>query len=232
MFLNLLISAIFPPKCLSCRAFFTPYPQQIGSEAIILPELCSECQKALLPVSSPRSEIFGKVHAAGAYSVLKPLIHAFKYEDKTQLADSFGEILFAAFLRYWQLSEIDMIAPVPLYIARLKERGFNQALLMLRNWYKRFREIGTIPIPIEPELLVRIRATKQQVGLGAEERKINLKDAFRVLHSEKIREKTVLLIDDVYTTGTTVSECAKVLLYNGAKRVDVLTLAKAVLHEA
>ncbi len=199
--------------------------------------LCSECRKGILPVapSQPRFGVLHKVHAAGLYvydGILRSLIIAFKYKDKTGLSDAFGKMLFFIFNRYWKIGEIDMIAPVPLHISRLKKRGFNQALLMLRNWRRLFGRINAVPIPINPELLVRVRATKPQFGLGAADRKTNLKDAFAVQYSEKIRGKTVLLIDDVYTTGTTVSECAKVLLHHGAKRVDVLTLAKTESYEA
>ncbi len=193
--------------------------------------LCSECRKDILPASPfPSGKSFAKAYAAGAYQgALRTLIHAFKYQDKTRLAEPFGIFLFSAFTGYWNIKEIDMITPVPLHITRMKKRGFNQALLMLKHWHKMFQRINANPVPIEPELLIRVRATTPQVELHREERKTNLRDAFTVRCPEKIKGKTVLLLDDIYTTGATVSECAKVLLDNGAGQVHVLTLAKAEL---
>lgn len=233
MFVKLFIEAVFPSKCLSCGNFFnipiTRFSHDAASEEIISSVLCLECRKDIVPASPfPSGEIFAKAHAAGAYQgALRTLIHAFKYKDKTRLAQPFGMLLFSTFISYWNIKEIDMITPVPLHISRMRKRGFNQALLMLGNWHKMFKMINAAPIPVEPELLIRVRATTPQVELDRIKRKTNLRNAFRVRCPETIRGKTVLLVDDVYTTGTTVSECAKVLLDNGAGQVHVLTLAKA-----
>ena len=117
---------------------------------------------------------------------------------------------------------VDLIVPVPLHIRRLRERGFNQALLLARELSK---QTG---IPCEQRSLRKIKDTPFQTALKGRERRKNLKAAFRVKKTEEIEGKSVLLVDDVYTTGTTVNECARTLLEAGAATVGVLTLARAM----
>lgn len=119
---------------------------------------------------------------------------------------------------YPDLQGFDVIIPVPLHIKRLRERGFNQSLLLARAVGRKNN------IPVNPFGLKRIRWTEPQVNLSGKERKINVKGAFE-FHGD-VKGKTVLLIDDVYTTGATVAECSKVLKKGGAKGVCVLTLAR------
>jgi Predicted amidophosphoribosyltransferases len=112
------------------------------------------------------------------------------------------------------------IAPVPLHISRLRERGFNQSLLMLWEWQGDQSKIV-------PELLIRTRPTKSQVGLSREQRLNNLVSAFRHNSDFNVQGKRILLVDDVYTTGSTVHSCTLPLLKSGADAVNILTLARA-----
>jgi ComF family protein len=115
----------------------------------------------------------------------------------------------------------DLLAPVPLHPKRIKHRGFNQSLFLAQ---------GFPGAAVAREALVRTRHTPPQLGLNPKERRDNVKRAFAVTDPAQVKGKTVLLIDDLYTTGSTVKECARVLRKAGASRVEVLTVAR-VRHE-
>ena len=115
----------------------------------------------------------------------------------------------------------EYMLPVPLHPRRLRERGFNQALVLARILSR------TYHIPLDRENLIRTRWTQSQVGLSERERKDNVRGAFAVLHTARITGSTILLLDDIYTSGSTVDECSKVLINAGARKVDILTLARA-----
>ena len=111
----------------------------------------------------------------------------------------------------------------------MRMRGFNQAFLLIRHW----RSLaGMLPvsrpaIKIDQQTLIRTKRARPQTGLSRKKRLTNIKNAFRLQRSKTISGQRILLVDDVYTTGATVNECAKVLLHGGAESVDVLTLAQA-----
>ena len=141
-------------------------------------------------------------------------IHRFKYNRDTTYSRPLGSIISS----YSELKGLDMVIPVPLHIKRLRERGFNQSLLLAKAVGKSHR------ITVEPYTLKRIRWTEPQVNLSGKERKLNVKGAFEV--QKDVKGKRILLVDDVYTTGATVRECSKILKKSGAKDVCVLTLAR------
>jgi len=217
--------------------------------------LCSACAHAFAPVESPlcrrcgmvftsreggdricgsclkSSSRFTMARAAGVYDrTLKVLIHQLKYRGTIRLAGPLGELLFGAFLRFWDMETVDLVVPVPLHRRKMRQRGFNQAALLIRNW-STLRAVNpeTLPAVVDDQsVLVRWRWTESQAGLGRVERSRNIRGAFTVQRPAAVAGKRVLLIDDVYTTGATVGECARVLLKAGAMRVDVLTLARAL----
>ena len=185
--------------------------------------ICGEC------LESPKR--FGIARAPGVYDqAFKTAIHCLKYKGKIQLARPLGMLLFAAFISFWDKKSIDLILPVPLHIKRFRMRGFNQAFLLIRDWACIAKTLN-IKLPytkIDRHVLVRSRWTEPQIGLGRKERMANIKDAFSLSDSSKVVKKRILLVDDVYTSGATVDECAKVLLHGGADHVDILTLARAI----
>lgn len=124
-------------------------------------------------------------------------------------------------LKEFDPHEIDSIIPVPLHKRRLRWRGFNQALMLAR-------EISEITgIWVDPNTLIRVRYTRPQTRLPFKERSENVKGAFEVARETFVRDRSVLLVDDVATTGSTLTECARVLKKAGARRVEALTIARA-----
>jgi ComF family protein len=153
---------------------------------------------------------------------LKTAIYALKFKNKVSLANPLGRVLFDTFLHFWTVGEVDVVAPVPLHRQRFRQRGFNQAYLLVRRWALPEETV------IIRDLLVRTRATAPQTGLDRQQRRINIRNAFSVNHRGQTAGKRVLLVDDVLTTGATVDACSNALMRDGAERVDVLTLARAL----
>ena len=217
--------------------------------------LCPNCLADLIPVESPLCSCcgipfksrLGQDHYCGACiasgnnfgiarsplvfdRTITEVIHSFKFRGKIQLARPLGELLWTAFAFFWDIARIDIIMPVPLHPNRFRQRGFNQAYLLIRDWpdlaAHHFCDFSHIRI--ERDVLIRTRPTDPQSALGRTQRALNIKNAFGLDREETFRGKNILLVDDVYTTGSTVNECGRVLLKHGARKVDVLTLARAV----
>ena len=123
------------------------------------------------------------------------------------------------FLNEWR---VDLIVPVPLHPRRLRWRGFNQSLLLAKQVSRRYE------VPMDPFVLYRKRETAPQTQLAEGERRKNVRGAFATRPERSLKRKSLLLVDDVYTSGATVNECSRVLLHGGAKEVYVLTLARTV----
>ncbi|HXX33569.1 MAG TPA: ComF family protein [Thermodesulfobacteriota bacterium] len=161
--------------------------------------------------------------ALGAFEgSLQEAIHRWKYEGKTYLTPFFAEWIAEGLNRYWKPGSLDLLIPVPLHPLRLRERGFNQALLLVKDLSRR------TGIPYRKKILQKKKPTIPQVNLGGVEREKGVRGTFYVVDKKELLGMWVLLVDDVYTTGATVNECSKVLLVGGAERVDVLTLAHAI----
>jgi ComF family protein len=149
-------------------------------------------------------------------------IHRFKYQGASRLAKPLGTFLAEYKDPEFPFSDFELILSVPLHPRRLRQRGFNQSLLLARCVSR------THSISLDLTSLQRTLHTEPQTQLSGTERQKNIRGAFEVLRPERIAEKHILLIDDVFTTGATVQECSRVLLKAGAMGVDVLTLARAL----
>jgi ComF family protein len=149
---------------------------------------------------------------------LREAIHRFKYGPCRALGKPLAGWM-AGNIRL--VSAIDFVIPVPLHIMRLRQRGFNQALVLAYELSK------TFSIPLSYDNLNRVRPTRPQVELSGNERIKNVAGAFALRRPVELRDRDVLLIDDVFTTGATMNECALVLKDAGASRVTALTLARA-----
>ena len=228
-------SLFYPPTCVAC------------AEAVEGDEyLCASCQSRATRIVAPfcakcSEPFFGAITqtfscanceqrtlhfdaAIAAYrsrGVVRKLVHDFKYGKQRHLrhplAHWLGETLDDPRLRG---RRFDMIVPVPLHAARERERGFNQATLLAELLSDQ------LALPLCP-VLERIRYTTTQTAYDRAERMENLQDAFRLRKNRDVRELRVLLIDDVLTTGSTLSECARVLKAAGAISVHAATAARA-----
>jgi ComF family protein len=137
-----------------------------------------------------------------------------------------GKILAAAIAKL-EIARPLLIIPVPLHSSKRRQRRFNQAELIARAAVKRMATPGA---ELATHVLVRQRPTVSQIGLTRPQRAENIRGAFRVEHREKIAGRSILLVDDVLTTGTTASECARVLRKAGAEKVWVATVARTLKH--
>ena len=184
-------------------------------ESVVATGICPNCRVVSPTYESARAwgRMEGSVRAA---------IHRLKYHRDISLADTLAAQMLTVVKREgWQ---IDGVVPVPLGAARLRERGFNQAALLA------FPLALGLGVPYWGRVLVRWRETRTQVGLSAPARRQNVAGAFRVVQADVIRGKTVLLVDDVMTTGATLDAAAHALRKGKAARVYALAAARAVLR--
>lgn len=186
---------------------------------------CGACQR-LQP-------LFARAVAYGSYEGgLRELIHLLKYEQVRPAAGVLGRMLGEAIAALLPLlgEAAPLVVPVPLHAAKMRQRGFNQSELIARAALKSPALTSVCGQP--PALLLeRTRPTESQTGLTRHQRRENVHGAFRVLNAEIVAGRSVLLVDDVFTTGTTVSECARVLRNAGADRVWVATVARVLRPE-
>ncbi|MGA7562696.1 MAG: ComF family protein [Desulfobaccales bacterium] len=189
------------PLCLCCCRVFTA---REGED-----RLCGDCATETPPYDRARAAALYEGPVAAA-------IKGFKFS---------AQMTFLPVLQSWlhrpacleMAASADLLVPVPLHPRRLKARGFNQSWLLAR---------GFKGAALGREVLTRVRYTVPQVGLKPKERRANVRAAFSVSRPEEVQGKNVLLIDDLYTTGSTVKECALALRRAGAARVEVLTVAR------
>ncbi len=173
--------------------------------------------------------VFEQAVAFGSYEgSLRDLIHLLKFEGVRPAAGVLGRMLAEAMSKFaagTQLQDV-VVVPVPLHRSKRRQRGFNQAELIacaaLRNVDHPER------YHLCSQVLERKRETTSQVGLTSHQRRANLRGAFAVADAQSVKGREVLLVDDVYTTGATVSECARVLLRAGASRVSAATVARTL----
>jgi len=172
---------------------------------------------------------FARAAAYGSYeSGLRELIHLLKYGGVRPAASVLGRMLAEAIATLELEFPADAVAvvPVPLHRTKLRQRGFNQAELIARAALKIKRSGDRLHL--FAGVLERKRETASQIGLTSHQRRENLRGAFGVVQLEVVKGREVLVVDDVYTTGATVSECARVLLRAGATKVWVATVARTL----
>lgn len=219
------ISAL--PVCRPCLAGIKPLDgtlcsacgEQLFSHAFAgdAGPLCGLCRRV-----PPR---FQRAASYGAYEgALRDLIHLFKYQQVRSATKTLARFLGHAVDRLELQAPLTVI-PVPLWPGKRTARGFNQADEIARA-FVRFRAASG-GIQLETAALIRKRETASQTGLTRRQRQANVRGAFAVARPEKIKGQTILIVDDVMTTGTTAAECARVLLRAGAKEVYVATVARA-----
>jgi ComF family protein len=201
------LSWIRSPICPRCG---TPYTNSPSAPD----HLCGECTLSPVPFDTARSAV---EHSG----VVRDRIHQLKFGGRLHWVPPLADLLAYTFQQACPGS-VDLVLPVPLHVRRLRQRGFNQSALMARALGRRLR------LPVHFDILVRTRWTDPQTRLSREERRQNVKGSFCVTVPGGVESKSVLLIDDVYTTGTTLMECSKILKKAGAGEVHALTVTRAV----
>lgn len=200
--------------------------------------LCPDCQQKMVRIKEPyctscgreqpvrglcgtcaaQPQLLRQVRAPLHYEEpISSVIHLMKYEGYFALAEPLAAMMAQAWPRW--ATPVDFLVPVPLHTRRRRKRGYDQAALLARH-------LGRIlEIPVAERILERSRHTRPQVGLDAEKRQDNVKGAFSAVG--RVDNQHLLLIDDVYTTGATMSAAAETLLYAGAATVSAYCLARA-----
>ena len=226
-FLNLL----FPLHCVLCNEALEPDNKTF---------LCSRCFHKIRFIREPFCEKCGRpnnvglcagcktkpsnyttARAAAVYEgVVRECIHKFKYYRHAYLGKSLGRLMIENLMEFPLASGCDLIVSVPLHRGRERERGFNQAFLLAKVISK------FLNMRVSGRNLMRIRAAKAQTELSAAERFRNVSGIFSVKDRAEFRDRSLLLIDDVFTTGSTADECSRILIDAGAGDVHILTAAR------
>lgn len=227
--LERILELIYPNKCIYCNELIP-----IGGDSLV----CEECSNNIKVADKPRCIMcdrpikitavchickdmniyFDKGFAVYNYEgKVKNAILNFKYNNKKRNCKPFSDIMLKYFLENSDTMP-DIIVPVPLYKKRYRKRGFNQSELLAIEISKGLG-IETLNV------LDRIKETKPQSGLKMAQRIKNLKGAFALNEKYEVKDKNILIIDDIFTTGATCNECAKVLRKNGAQTIMFLTIA-------
>ena len=242
-----LFSVLFPSDCRICG-----FPLLNVSRLPVCPEclagihpvkgrVCSICGERVLasyaekdddglrrcPVCRRIDRPFERAVAYGSYEgALRELIHLLKYNGVRPAASVLGRMLAESVSRLEPAFEQEtvFVIPVPLFKAKRRQREFNQAELIARA---AVRLLGA-RFHLKPDILQRTRDTHSQIGLTSHQRRENLRGAFAVARAQEVTGREVLLVDDVYTTGTTATECSRVLRKAGASRVWVATVARTL----
>jgi ComF family protein len=207
------LAPIRTPQCVLCGERLAPAQLLIGDAH------CQACRD--YPPEFDRAVSFGQYDAG-----LRGLIHLLKYAAVLPAAKPLGKLLAQGMeqLRFASGDSIPLLVPVPLHSSKRRERRFNQSELIARA------ALRQLPAKFELDcsVLVRQRQTRSQVALDREARIKNMSGAFRVVAPERVKGRTVIVVDDVMTTGTTVSECARVLKRAGAEKVFAATVARTL----
>ncbi|MDI6840121.1 MAG: ComF family protein [bacterium] len=231
-FLKHIFNFIIPPYCGVCKR-----PLEAGEKAV-----CDECFNSISVIVAPfcrrcgrptdkesvcnecieHPHEFTRTRVLGKYEdVLRDLIHLFKYSRKISIGRRLGSKLGVILKNDELLSQADTLIPVPLYPTKKRERGYNQSEILSHavSDYTGIPELNTV--------LYKIRPTKSQTELSLEERVLNVKNAFKVNRAEQVNGKKLILVDDVFTTGATLDECARELYKAGASEVYTIVCARA-----
>ena len=213
-----IVSLVFPESCIFCLK-----PVERNSPN---PYVCRECLEDMpyLPFDERLKEKDGV--SFDGYE-----IYGLSIYDYRSIRDTIFLFKYKGFKRYvienklQAILDADMVVPIPLWKEKEKKRGFNQAALMAES----FSEITGIPY--DESVIMRIRDTAPQNSLRKHQRDVNIRSAFKVTDENKVKGRKILLLDDIYTTGSTVRECAKNFYADGAKAVMYIALAGADEHD-
>jgi len=230
-----LLDFIYPKRCPVCDDIVIPKGKLVcGScKNILIPlqePLCYKCGRQIISNSSEYCDTcmsynfsFDKAFSLWPYnSTVKTSLSNFKYRGRREFAEYYADKLYEHFHNALPKLNISAVVPVPIHPERLKNRGYNQAELIAEILAKK------LDLPIVTDYLIRSKNTLAQKNLDPVSRRKNLREAFRINHNSKFYEiqlKNILLIDDIYTTGSTADACSAVLKEAGTEKVYVLCVA-------
>ena len=211
-FINKIVELVYPNQCLICGK-------------LKIKGICNKCYNELK--IKPQIIIYkNKSFKEHLYifeykGIIRKLILNYKFNDKAYLNELFVKIILKNEKICRKIKKYDIIMPVPIHRARKRQRGYDQSEIIARKIADYFEEIK-----LNIETLKKEKNTIAQSSLTKEQRQQNVKQVYKIENKEKIENKRVILFDDIYTTGSTAEECARLLKENGAKEVLVFTLAK------
>lgn len=224
-----LVNYLFPPRCVVCdgltgrpdekvcpkcksRIVYIDEPcclkcgKQLGQDE---KEYCSDCERG--------RHIFVQGTALYDYGSMADSVFRFKYAGRTEYAKFYGKDLYEKKAKWLAGINPDALVPVPIHPARMRSRGYNQAYLIARELS------GYCGVPVRKDLIERKRRTKPLKNLSHEERQNNLKKAFKILQND-VKLNTIVIIDDIYTTGSTVDAMSEMLMEAGIDKVYFMAL--------
>lgn len=228
----LALDLLFPPQCCGCGATGMILCASCADGLMRIPPQCFVCH-AWVPSTDttppgrtcslcrPHSAVYAFLSPFSyQYSAMRELVHSLKYRRNREAARLFGDMLASHLAALHVIFPKDaMLIPVPLHKARQRERGFNQSFLIARALGQK------LDIEVRRDVLIKTKQTVPQMELLREERLRNLHNTFFVQNPLPVQGKTVILIDDVKTTGATLEECARMLKKSGAKQIWAVTVA-------
>lgn len=207
-----IIDIIYPKECVICGKADTDM-------------ICNFCYSNLkvFPIINKYNDKFFSEHLYifKYEGTIRKIIIDYKFNDKSYLNNFFLKIILKNQKICRKIKKYDIIIPVPIHSIRKKQRGYNQSELVAKGITKNFDNIELIT-----NVLIKQKNTVQQSSLNLEQRIQNVKQVYYVQNIEKIKNKKIILFDDIYTTGATCNECARLLKENGAKEILIFTIAK------
>lgn len=221
---------LYPTRCPICDDIVPEFGEQICLHCIqkleyITPPRCYQCGKKLLEEEQEyckdcggHKHVFEHGRALYEYQSIAAALYRFKYGGRQEYAAFFGQEIANYLGKYIKEIEADGLIPVPMYASKQRCRGYNQAELLAR-------EIGRqMKIPVYSDLIKRIKNTQPLKKLNPEERQNNLKKAFIIAQND-VKLSTIIIIDDIYTTGSTIDEMSRLLRAEGIQKIHFITLA-------
>ena len=228
--INTVLDWIFPPRCSVCDRIINPKwegicPDCLSKLTYINDPYCmkcgkplDKCEKEFCDDCQSREHIYDEGRAALVYDeYMSASIYRFKYNSKQEYSKLYGKIISERLSDKIMSWNADVIIPVPIHKSKLKSRGYNQAALIAKEISKR------VNIPVEERIVSRTIPTKVMKNLGAKERENNLKKAF-IVNKNSVKLNSVIIVDDIYTTGSTIDAMSRILKDAGVSKVYYIAL--------
>ena len=213
-FLDCVLNCIFPPVCGICLKTSRKY-------------ICKDCKELIDFKSLNKIDIYyDKNFKEHLYifeyeGIIRQRILDYKFKEKSYLHRSFAEMILNKKENIEFIKKYEILIPVPIHKERKNIRGYNQSELIAKDLAHEIKDIK-----LEKNIIIKTKNIVAQSTLNKEERENNIKDVYKIKNAEKISNKKILLLDDIYTTGSTVNECSKILKEAGCKEIGVMTIAK------